>query len=225
MEYLNRKEAGKTSLTHPDAAFIELPNPLFPVLQRIIVEPLNENAIVPTYASEGDAGADLYAPEDIIIEPGEKKLIKLGFSMEIPVHPFHDWGFRWEAQVRPRSGTSLKTDLSIANSPGTIDNFYRDEVGVILHNGTQEALELDRDDEDPTYYTLDQVYVYHVLDLKGNIVKTDDLHKVGTYLIHKGERFAQLVFNQVNRPMEGFVVGKVSKDIDRKGGFGSSGTK
>ncbi len=63
----------------------------------------------------------------LVLEPGEKALVPLGFKARLPQ------GF--EAQVRPRSGTSLKTDLVIANSPGTIDADYPDEWCVPVRNG------------------------------------------------------------------------------------------
>ena len=80
---------------------------------------------IPTYASEGAAGADLRAniPEDIAIQPGESKLFPTGIRVSIPE------GF--EVQVRPRSGLALKNQITVLNTPGTIDSDYRGEIGVI----------------------------------------------------------------------------------------------
>ena len=83
----------------------------------------------PEYQISGSAGVDLRAclPEEgIIISPGQRVLIPTGISVEIPD------GFEW--QIRPRSGLSLKTNLLIPNSPGTIDSDYRGEVSIILGN-------------------------------------------------------------------------------------------
>ncbi len=88
------------------------------------------NLPLPSYETLGAAGADVRAclgeGEEIVLAPGERKLIPTGMAFEIPV------GF--EIQVRPRSGLSLKTGLLVVNSPGTIDADYRGEVKVILGN-------------------------------------------------------------------------------------------
>lgn len=81
---------------------------------------------IPQYASKHAAGCDLYATEDMTIKPGETKIMPLNFNMAIDAD--------MEAQIRPRSGLSLKTHLRLPNGPGTIDSDYRDTVGVILQN-------------------------------------------------------------------------------------------
>lgn len=90
------------------------------------IKKLHPEAVTPSYQTPGAAGFDLHALEDISIEPGQTKLIKTGLSFEIPKG--------LELQVRPRSGTSLKTTLRVANSPGTVDSDYRGEVCVIMTN-------------------------------------------------------------------------------------------
>jgi len=89
---------------------------------------LEEGAELPTYGSEEAAGADVRAliQEELVIAPGESKLVRTGISLEIPK------GF--EVQVRPRSGLALKHGVTVLNTPGTIDSDYRGEVGVILIN-------------------------------------------------------------------------------------------
>lgn len=95
---------------------------------KVKIKKLHPDAVIPAYATPGAAGFDLVALTDITLFSGETKLIKTGLSVEIPQ------GF--EMQVRPRSGTSLKTPLRVANSPGTIDSDYRGEVCVIMtHTG------------------------------------------------------------------------------------------
>ena len=90
------------------------------------VKLLNKDAKLPQYAHIGDAGLDLFSTSDLIIEPGEVKLVSTGISIQLP--PFT------EAQVRPRSGLALKNGITVLNTPGTIDEGYRGEVGVILIN-------------------------------------------------------------------------------------------
>lgn len=83
---------------------------------------------LPTYTSAGAAGADVRAAivEPIVIKPGESALVPTGLKLAIPE------GF--EVQVRPRSGLALKNQITVLNTPGTIDSDYRGEVRVILIN-------------------------------------------------------------------------------------------
>lgn len=209
-----------------------------PVIEKIVIERIHEDAVIPTYASEGDSGMDVYAPVDMLVEPGEKKLMGLGFRMEIPKHPYHELGYRWEAQMRPRSGLSLKTTLALPNSPGTIDNFYVSEVGAILYNeaNMERSVVAIKDAgtvEDVDYETVTQMYV---VDLRGNEVQRKELQELGllaypyqrfpkgTLLIRKGDRIEQIVFNEVVRPLE-ITEGKVNLNHGRPDGFGSSGVR
>lgn len=98
---------------------------------KVKIKKLDTTALLPLKQSKGAAGFDLYANEATILEPGENKLIKTGFSLELPS------GF--EAQLRSRSGLALKNKVFVLNSPGTIDEDYRGEVGVILMNLGEEA--------------------------------------------------------------------------------------
>ena len=90
------------------------------------VKKLNPEAILPSYAREGDAGLDLFSVKQMVIEPGKSALVPTGIAIELPSGT--------EAQVRPRSGLALKHGLSVLNTPGTVDEGYRGEVGVILIN-------------------------------------------------------------------------------------------
>ena len=90
------------------------------------VKKLNPNAIIPTRGSVKASGLDLYALEDISIDPGQTMIVRTGIAFLIP--DGH------EVQVRPRSGLSLKTSLMVANSPGTIDADYIGECCVIMKN-------------------------------------------------------------------------------------------
>lgn len=94
----------------------------------ITVLPHAEGLDLPNYATAHAAGMDLCAAitNDIVLEPGQRKLVPTGLAMALPE------GF--EAQVRPRSGLALKNGITVLNSPGTIDADYRGEVQVILAN-------------------------------------------------------------------------------------------
>ena len=88
---------------------------------------------LPFYASDGASGADVKAKisENIVIEPGETKLIPTGLRFEIPQG--------YEIQVRPRSGLAVKNQVTVLNTPGTIDSDYRGELLIILINHGKEA--------------------------------------------------------------------------------------
>jgi dUTP pyrophosphatase len=90
--------------------------------------PHAENLDLPSYATEHSAGMDLCAAVqgDIVLAPGERKLIPTGLCIALPEG--------YEAQVRPRSGLALKSGIAVLNSPGTIDADYRGEVQIILAN-------------------------------------------------------------------------------------------
>lgn len=163
----------------------------------IPIEFCNKNARMPIYAHETDAGLDIYSTEDINIRPGETILIKTGLKVAIPVG--------YELQVRPKSGISLKTKLRVANTPGTIDSGYRDEIGIIIENIEQPIQDIS----------------YH-FDNNNKIVIDSILHGK-TYSIEKGQKIAQLVLNKISKA--NFVlVDTVNKiEGDRGGGFGSTG--
>lgn len=103
---------------------------------EVKIRKINEEAKLPEYAHEGDAGLDLFSVDDIIILPGESKLIKTGIQMELPKGT--------EAQVRPRSGLALKNQITVLNTPGTIDEGYRGEVGVILINHGKQQFHVEK---------------------------------------------------------------------------------
>jgi dUTP diphosphatase len=86
---------------------------------------LHEKAVIPTYAKDGDAGADVRSVETVEIYPSQTKMIDLGFAMEIEPG--------WEVQVRSRSGLA-KRGILVTNSPGTIDSGYRGPCKVLLTN-------------------------------------------------------------------------------------------
>ncbi len=100
--------------------------------------PHAENMTLPAYATEHAAGMDLCAAvsTDVVLVPGERKLIPTGISIALPEG--------YEAQVRPRSGLALKNGVTVLNSPGTIDADYRGEIQVILANLGEETFTVAR---------------------------------------------------------------------------------
>ena len=93
---------------------------------------------LPSYATADSAGLDLLAAveADVVLGPGERKLIPSGLAIALPRG--------YEAQVRPRSGLALKHGITVLNAPGTIDADYRGEVGVILVNLGQAPFTVSR---------------------------------------------------------------------------------
>ena len=103
---------------------------------KLKVKKLVDDAVLPKYAHPGDAGLDLFAVEANTLEPGVTGLVKTGISLELPEGT--------EAQVRPRSGLALKHSVTVLNSPGTIDEGYRGEVGVIMINHGSEPFHIEK---------------------------------------------------------------------------------
>ena len=101
---------------------------------KVKVKKLKENAIVPKYEHDGDAGMDLFSTEGYSLKVGERCLVSTGLAFEIP--------YGTELQIRPRSGLALKKGISIVNSPGTLDCGYRGELGIILINHGSENFEV-----------------------------------------------------------------------------------
>lgn len=81
---------------------------------------------VPSYAHPGDAGADLQITEDVVLEPGERRLVGTGIAIALPEG--------YVGLVHPRSGMAARHGLSIVNAPGTVDAGYRGEIRVCLIN-------------------------------------------------------------------------------------------
>lgn len=125
------------------------------------VKKLNEEAIIPNFAHKGDAGMDLYSIEKVLIPSGESRLIKTGISIQLPSMT--------EAQVRPRSGMALKHSITVLNTPGTIDEGYRGEIGVILINHSKEDFLVTK------HMKIAQMVVKPIYDI--DIVEVDNLNE------------------------------------------------
>lgn len=87
---------------------------------------LDRGVPAPSYAQEGDAGADLATRSDVTIEPGERAVVATGIALGIPAG--------YAGFVHPRSGLAARLGLSVLNAPGTIDSGYRGEIKVCLVN-------------------------------------------------------------------------------------------
>ena len=103
---------------------------------QLRVKRLSSSATLPARAHPADAGLDLHSAVDLDIPPGETRLIGTGLALELPPGT--------EAQVRPRSGLALTHSVTVLNTPGTIDEGYRGEVGVILINHGRRVFEVRR---------------------------------------------------------------------------------
>lgn len=168
-------------------------------------------------AKDGDAGLDLYAAGYVQILPGDWALVPCGIKIALPTGT--------EGQVRPRSGNALKKGLVVLNSPGTIDEGYRGEVMVMVHNinpvlTTEDLLELmSKQVNIPTPMA-------GVRPIAANITSHDlsaltwSRIRNHTISIKPGDKVAQLVITRYERP----PVEYTSVDATARGadGFGSS---
>ena len=109
-----------------------------PVAVRVRRLPNGEGLDLPRYATQGAAGMDVLAAEDVALAPGARHAVATGLSVAIPPG--------YEIQVRPRSGLALKHGISVPNTPGTIDSDYRGELKVILINHGAEPFAIHRGD-------------------------------------------------------------------------------
>ena len=103
-------------------------------MNNLNIKLLSDNATVPTRANPTDSGLDLYVSETVSIPPKTTKIVKTDIAIELPVG--------YEGQVRPRSGTSLKTKLRVAL--GTIDQTYHKEIGIITDNISDKPIVVEK---------------------------------------------------------------------------------
>jgi dUTP pyrophosphatase len=94
--------------------------------QALLVKRQHADAVIPKYQTAGSSGFDLHSVEEVDIPAGNVALVKTGLSFGIPSG--------YEIQVRSRSGLALKNGVFVLNSPGTVDDDYTGEIGVILAN-------------------------------------------------------------------------------------------
>ena len=90
----------------------------------------------PFYAHKGDSGVDLYAAEDYLLKPMERKLIATGIKIAVP--------YGYEAQIRPKSGLAVEHGISHANCVGTIDSSYRGEIKIPMINFSNAPYKIEK---------------------------------------------------------------------------------
>lgn len=208
-------EVDKTNLSKPKrdflkemlASIVNCINDTEGIAKRnvpVAIELCHPDAKIPQYAHIRDSGMDVYALDDITVHPGETVLVPTGIKVALPV------GF--ELQVRPKSGRALKTKLRVANTPGTIDQAYRDEIKVIIENVEPPI-------RDITTNTImkENGFIDHM--------EITSIEYGKDFTIGKGEKFCQLVLCEVPK-VAFYRVDNVQEIGDnRNGGFGSTGLK
>lgn len=177
---------------------------------------LSDNAILPTKAHASDSGFDLFAAQDVIISPGETVVVPTDIAIQLPQG--------YEGQVRPRSGITSKTKLRV--QIGTIDEQYRGNIGIIVDNITQLAYELE-DFGDGLEIDLIRTNGLQTIDNSGytplgNIL-TEDSVPLGTYIIRKHDKIAQLVVQPIPTTVAVEITGELGETERGDKGYGSSG--
>ena len=107
---------------------------------KVIIKKLNSSVQLPKYKTDGASGMDLmaYIEKPINLEPGKSCLVPTGLSIAFPQE--------YEIQIRPRSGLAAKNNISVLNTPGTIDSDYRGEIKIILFNHGNENFIINNND-------------------------------------------------------------------------------
>ena len=130
---------------------------------KVLIKKLDKKVKLPEYKTTGSSGLDLTAfiEKKIVIKPGENALVPTGISIAIPEDT--------EVQIRPRSGLAAKNNISVLNTPGTIDSDYRGELKIILFNHGNEEFIVNNNDR------IAQMVLLPVL--KMNFEEVDELPK------------------------------------------------
>ena len=107
---------------------------------KVLIKKLDPSVKLPNYKTEGSSGMDLMAflKNPVTIPPGKSELIPTGLSIAIPDDT--------EVQIRPRSGLAAKSNISVLNTPGTIDSDYRGEIKIILFNHSDNEFKVSNND-------------------------------------------------------------------------------
>ena len=107
---------------------------------KVLVKKLEPSVKLPSYKTNGASGMDLmaYIDKSIELKPGESCLVPTGLSVAFPKE--------YEIQIRPRSGLAAKNNISVLNTPGTIDSDYRGELKVILFNHSDKSFKINNND-------------------------------------------------------------------------------
>ncbi|WP_244513536.1 dUTP diphosphatase [Oceanobacillus limi] len=173
-----------------------------PKTADVKVKRIHSDAVIPTKAHDGDAGFDLFAVEDVIIEPNGTALVKTGIAVELPEG--------YEMQIRPRSGITLKTKLRVQF--GTVDSTYRGEIGVIVDNITDK----------PSANLRSLANIKRIRTVENEFIDCDEAVRQGAYIIRKGEKIAQAIIQRL--PSVQFTEVSELGESDRGDkGYGSTG--
>ena len=107
---------------------------------KVLVKKLKPSVKLPSYKTNGASGMDLmaYIDKSIELKPGKSCLVPTGLSVAFPKE--------YELQIRPRSGLAAKNNISVLNTPGTIDSDYRGELKVILFNHSDKSFKINNHD-------------------------------------------------------------------------------
>ncbi len=107
---------------------------------KVLIKKLHPDVKIPSYKTKGASGMDLmaYLERSINLEPRKSCLIPTGLSIALPE--------KYEIQIRPRSGLAAKNNISVLNTPGTIDSDYRGEIKIILFNHGNENFIINNND-------------------------------------------------------------------------------
>jgi len=107
---------------------------------KVLIKKLNPSVQLPSYKTNGASGMDLMAftEKPINLEPGKSCLVSTGLSVAFPE--------KYEIQIRPRSGLAAKNNISVLNTPGTIDSDYRGELKIILFNHSSKNFIINNND-------------------------------------------------------------------------------
>ena len=107
---------------------------------KVLIKKINPSVQIPSYKTQGASGMDLMAfiEKPINLQPGKSCLVSTGISVAFPKE--------YEIQIRPRSGLAAKKNISVLNTPGTIDSDYRGELKIILFNHSNENFVINNND-------------------------------------------------------------------------------
>lgn len=186
-------------------------------INKIKIIRINEDAKLPTYGSKGAAGMDFYSISEIKLYPNIPTLCETGLKMQIPKG--------MELQIRPRSGLAYTDGITVLNTPGTIDEDYRGEIGIIL---IWNGFDYTSDNGIPRERKF--AVEYYKTDFSASSISTCDYYhntniNTTSYItIPKGYRIAQGVLTNVYKAKFEEVE---EIDITERGdnGFGSTGVK
>ena len=109
-------------------------------MTKILIKRLSKEVSLPKYETSGSSGMDLaaFVTAEVNIQPGKKAIIPTGLTLSIPKG--------YEVQIRPRSGLAAKYNISVLNTPGTVDSDYRGEIKIIIYNHGNKKFEIKNGD-------------------------------------------------------------------------------